>query len=184
LLGIAHFNGDIVGKDWVRAYALASLAQQAGLPQAAEALSQMDQHLPMAQRQQAIALAAELRSQADASRARQLAAEDLQASVPASPASTSPRPIAVRKGLPPNISAAAASEPWRIQLGAFGQPGNADALWERLKGRPEMTGKSRFNVKAGAVTKLQAGGFPTEAAARTACQKLSAIGQTCLPVRY
>jgi cell division septation protein DedD len=184
LLGIAHFNGDIVGKDWIRAYALVGLAQQAGWPQAAEALSQMDQHLPMAQRQQAIALAAELRSQADASRVRQLAAEDLRPPVPASPASTSARPVAVRKGLPPSISAAPPSEPWRIQLGAFGQPGNADALWERLKRRPEMTGKSRFNVKAGAVTKLQAGGFPNEAAARTACQQLSAIGQTCLALQY
>ena len=34
LLGIAHFNGDNVPKDWVRAYALVSLAQQSGLTQA------------------------------------------------------------------------------------------------------------------------------------------------------
>ena len=35
LLGIANFNGDNVPKDWVRAYALVTLAQQQGLPQAA-----------------------------------------------------------------------------------------------------------------------------------------------------
>jgi TPR repeat protein len=34
VLGLAHFNGDGVEKDWERAYALVSLAQQAGLPQA------------------------------------------------------------------------------------------------------------------------------------------------------
>ncbi len=34
LLGIAHFNGDLVEKDWVRAYALLTLANSAGLPQA------------------------------------------------------------------------------------------------------------------------------------------------------
>lgn len=184
LLGIAHFNGDIVGKDWIRAYALVSMAQQAGLPQAAEALSQMNQHVPLAERQQAIGLAAELRSQAEASRARQLAAADLEAQVPPSPASASPRPVMIRKGPPPAISAMPQSEPWRVQLGAFGQPRNADALWERLKGRPELAGKSRFNVQAGAVVKLQAGGFTTEATARTACQQLEAIGQTCLAVRY
>ena len=55
LLGIAHFNGELVPKDWVRAYALVSLARKQGLPQAAQALTQMDQYIPMEQRQQAIA---------------------------------------------------------------------------------------------------------------------------------
>lgn len=243
LLGIGHFNGDIVGKDWVRAYALVSLAQQGGLAQAATALGQMDQHVPMAQRQQAVELAAELRSQADATRARQMAAADLGATVPTGPApvaavamrnvspaqandaasaasraaSESPasagadytrpvvqRPITVRQGVPPSVAAAppmaapvraapapspapapaaAATGPWRVQLGAFGQPANADALWNRLKGNPALAGKPRLNVKAGAVTKLQVGGFVSEAAARAACQKLSASGQTCIAVK-
>lgn len=230
LLGIGHFNGDIVPKDWVRAYALVSLAQQAGLPQAATALAQMDQHVPMAQRQASVSLAAELRSQADATRARQLAAVDLGATIPGQPTPvppstlhsppptvasadsaatagadyarpTPPRPVTVRQGLPPGITAsapiaapvaatparpspvAAASGPWRVQLGAFGVPGNADALWSRLKGRPELAGRPRLDVKAGAVTKLQAGGFASEAEARAACAKLSAIGQTCIAVR-
>ena len=39
LLGIAHFNGDLVEKDWVRAYALLSLANSQGLPQAAPAIA-------------------------------------------------------------------------------------------------------------------------------------------------
>jgi TPR repeat protein len=241
LLGIGHFNGDIVSKDWVRAYALVSLAQQGGLAQAGGALAQMDQHVPMAQRQQAVELAAELRSQADATRARQMAAADLGATVPTGPApvaavamrnvsptqandaasaasraaSESPatagadytrpavqRPVTVRQGVPPSVAAvppmaapvraapapapapaAAASGPWRIQLGAFGQPANADALWNRLKSNPALAGKPRLNVKAGAVTKLQAGGFANEAAARAACQKLSASGQTCIAVK-
>ncbi|HMP57347.1 MAG TPA: tetratricopeptide repeat protein, partial [Novosphingobium sp.] len=60
LLGIAHFNGDIVAKDWVRAYALASLAQRAGLDQASSALRQMDEHIPIEQRREGVALAGEL----------------------------------------------------------------------------------------------------------------------------
>lgn len=247
LLGIGHFNGDIVGKDWVRAYALVSLAQQAGLAQAGSALAQMDQHVPMAQRQQAVELASELRSQADATRARQMAAADLGATVPGNPApvaavatrSVSPanasdaasaasravadspatagadytrpvgsRPALVRQATPaaitgpapspaaaPAASAArsipaltgaapsAASGAWRVQLGAFGQPGNADALWNRLKGRPELAGRPRLNVKAGAVVKLQAGGFASQSAAQDACRRLAAIGQTCIAVR-
>ena len=39
LLGIAHFNGDLVARDWVRAYALITLANAAGLPQAASAMA-------------------------------------------------------------------------------------------------------------------------------------------------
>jgi hypothetical protein len=79
LLGVAHFNGDSVRRDWVRAYALTSLAQQAGVPQAKGALAQMDRYVPLEQRQQAAALAPELASRAEATRARQLAAVDLGA---------------------------------------------------------------------------------------------------------
>lgn len=77
LLGIAHFNGDLVPKDWVRAYALLTLSNSAGLPQAAPALKQMDDFIPLTQRQQAQSLAVQLGQQADAQRASQLAAADL-----------------------------------------------------------------------------------------------------------
>ena len=83
----------------------------------------------------------------------------------------------------PSGTMAAGTGPWRVQLGAFGQPGNADALWNRLKGRPELAGKPRLNVRAGAVIKLQAGGFNSQATAQAACARLSASGQTCIAVR-
>lgn len=73
--------------------------------------------------------------------------------------------------------------PWRIQLGAFGQPGNADALWARIKGRPELSGKTRFKVAAGSVTRLQAGGFADEAEAARTCSALKAGGFDCLTVK-
>ena len=66
LLGIAHFNGDLVARDWVRAYALITLANAAGLPQAASAMQQMDTHIPLDQRQQAQALVPQLKRNADA----------------------------------------------------------------------------------------------------------------------
>lgn len=237
LLGIAHFNGDMVPKDWVRAYALVTLAQQQGLPQAASALAQMDGYIPLDQRQQGVQLAGELGAQADATRARQLAAVDLGSQVPGSaqpsappikgptvavadpaprgsPATAgadyarppvptpAPRPVTVHQGPPPGVTApvpaprpvvkpvpapapapapSAAGGTWRVQLGAFGVASNADAMWAKVKGRPELAGHPRLNVKAGAVTKLQAGGF-SQAAAQAACAKLKAAGITCAAV--
>ena len=83
LLGIAYFNGDLVEKDWTRAYALMTLASGAGLQQARPAIAEMDRNIPLEQRQQAAALAVQLRNEADAARASELAAFDLAAQAPA-----------------------------------------------------------------------------------------------------
>ena len=93
LLGIAHFNGDLVDKDWTRAYALMTLANGAGLPQAAPAIAEMDRHIPLAQRQQAAGFAISMRNEADAARASELAAFDLGAQTPAAQA-VAPAPVA------------------------------------------------------------------------------------------
>lgn len=175
LLGIAHFNGDLVPKDWPHAYALLSLARQQDLPQAGPALQQMDAYIPLDQRQQGVAMAGEMLAQADATRARQMASVDLGNQVPA------------RTGAPPAPRPAPAPAPkasgkWRIQLGAFGQLSNADALWSRVKFRPELAGHPRLSVKVGAVTKLQAGGYAGQAAAQAACGKLKAAGFACVAV--
>jgi len=105
LLGIAHFNGDLMPKDWVRAYALISLAQQQGLAQAAPALVQMDRYVPMEQRQHAVALAAELASQADATRARELAAADLGSQVPTGTEVPDTSPSVAPRGSPRSAAA-------------------------------------------------------------------------------
>ena len=231
LLGIAHFNGDLVPKDWPRAYALLSLARQQGLPQAGSALQQMDEYIPLADRQQGVAMAGELQAQADATRARQMASVDLGTQVPAGaapasvpvkgpavasastavsaagrvagndspatagadytrrtpPPAPAPAPVKVKTSAPSAVTAAtppapAATGEWRIQLGAFGQLSNADALWNRVRSRPELAGHPRLNVKAGAVTKLQAGGFASQAAAQAACSKLKAAGFECVAI--
>jgi cell division septation protein DedD len=199
LLGISSFNGDIVAKDWVRAYALLLLAQQAGLPQAASALAEMDTHIPPAQRQQAAALAPTIAARADSNRAQQPTAANLSAGAPAAlpqqstviaPAPAAPRPLAPvnRIAQPTRVAASSApahvaSGPWRVQLGAFSIGANADAMWNRVKGRPELSGHPRINAGSGKVTRLLAGGFATEAAAKAACSKLSAAGISCLVTR-
>lgn len=232
LIGVGHFNGDFVAKDWVRAYALTSLARQAGLPQATSALAQMDQYIPLEQRQQGATLAAKLAAEADVTRARQLAAADLGAlvrgpnepapparvlpaypgAIPAAaqvadnarragadriqPAAPTPKPAAAKPPRPappapakPAPSPAApppavvAGGPWKIQLGAFAVPGNAEAQWNRVKNLPELAGRTRQLVGSGHVTRLLAGGFAGSGDAQATCRRLSRAGISCLPVR-
>src|SRR3569623_1205743 len=64
VLGTALFNGDIAGKDWVRAYAMMSRAAAQGFPPAATNLQQMDQYVPEAQRRQGLALAEQIERRA------------------------------------------------------------------------------------------------------------------------
>jgi cell division septation protein DedD len=227
ILGLALFNGDGMAKDWVRAYAYVSFAQQAGLPQATAALTQMDQHVSMADRQKSIAVAAQIASDTQATRTRQVAASDLDAapdgttltgSGTARSAVPAPRQAIAKAdraaadaaraataardaGAPPAVAAAPARRPvpssqeraappvtgtrgpWRLQLGAFGVPGNAEALWSRVKGRPELSGRAKLLMPAGKLTKLQAGGFASQAEASAACAKLRTGGFTCLATR-
>lgn len=82
LIGLAHFNGDLLPKDWVKAYALLTLSNSAGLPQAAPAIKQMDEFIPRDQREQAQSLAQVLKRDADAKRTVQLTAADLGADMP------------------------------------------------------------------------------------------------------
>lgn len=57
ILGTSHFNGDLVAKDWPRAYALMTRASSKGLAQASARLAEFDKLIPMEQRQQGVALA-------------------------------------------------------------------------------------------------------------------------------
>jgi len=210
LLGIAHFNGDMVPRDWLRAFALMSLAQRQGLPQAASALARMNEIIPLDQRQRATELAEELQSRADSTRARQLAAVDLGSKSPASPQidaeadspatagasytrpaqpsrSAPPSSPKARDRLPAQPPATALVSPlatggWRLQLGAFRLASNANALWNKLKGRAELAGHARFDASAGSAIKLQAAGYASRDAAQAACVRLNAAGFTCIAV--
>jgi len=82
ILGLAYFNGDHAPKDWVRAYALVSLARQAGLEQATTAQAEMDKFIPLEQRQQSVLLASQLAAQAAANRTRLTMASNLDGGPP------------------------------------------------------------------------------------------------------
>ncbi len=72
---------------------------------------------------------------------------------------------------------------WRIQLGAFREQNRAEGLWDQLERRyGQLSDLQPYLVNIGAVTKLQAGGFASEAAASRFCSSLRASGQPCIAV--
>lgn len=203
VLGLAHFNGDYATKDWVRAYALLTLSQSAGLPQASDAVAQMDQYIPLKQRQLAQSVARDLEAEAAKARAAQLASAELGRVTDAPKSASSPVPVSIpaQASVESNFSiengsssnpaprqpvratppaAAAGNGPWRVQLGAFGVASNADRLWNKLSRNPALAGSRKVLVPAGKVTRLQAGGFASRGAAQKACNTLKAQGQGCL----
>ena len=96
---------------------------------------------------------------------------------PALAAATKPAPVAAPAPV------AMGDGRWRVQLGAFGQPANANALWARASARAELAGKHRIDLRGPTITRLQAGGFASEAAAAHACAGLKAAGFVCVVVQ-
>ena len=145
LLGIAHCNGDAVAKDWVHAYALVTLANSAGLPQAASALTQMDQQIPLDQRQQAAALAQQLRAEAQSAHNAQVAAyeldDDRDAPQPAGPRAPVPaRAAAVGTpatvALSPSVAAALEAIAEASRAAGTENPAEAGARFARHAAAP------------------------------------------------
>ncbi len=102
----------------------------------------------------------------------------------APPPAPTPKPVPVKpvppKPAPPKPAPAATGGAWRIQLGAFGVKANADGLWARVRGRPEIAGHARQDIP-GTATRLLATGY-SESGAQRACAALKAGGFACLPV--
>ncbi len=202
VLGTMLFNGDGVPRDYPRAYALMTRASASGLQSASQTLTQMDQYISPADREKGTALAAQYAAQTPMP--AKAGPPPRRATVPASrPVVTSPPPAQVAQTVPkparpapvakpapapkpvpkptpkpaPAAKPAASSGNWRVQLGAFSTPGNAQAQWNSVRGK--LGGAQPFYVKAGAVTRLQAGGFASKAAANRAC---ASAGVACVVV--
>ena len=94
LVGLALFNGDLVPRDWVRAYALMTSASAAGVEQASTALAQMDRFIPEPQRRDGLALAAAM----EARKAQAVAPAGISQPIRPAPSSTPIRSAA----LPPS----------------------------------------------------------------------------------
>ena len=222
IVGTASFNGDLVTKDWPRAYALMNRASAKGLAAASARLAELDKLIPIDQRQKGLALSAEM--ERDERRAQLPALPGPGATVVAMGTSSpsvkpgakpvvkpapKPAPSAQSSGTtytPPPLAGAApvkaapvkpapkpaakpapalaaTNGPWTAQLGAFSAQSNAASLWSRLSGRAPFAGNSPRYVKAGAVVRLQVGGFASHDQAARFCQAASRAGQACLAVK-
>ncbi len=178
VLGTMFFNGDAVAKDWVRAYALVSRAASSGVPQASKTLTQMDQYISVADKQKGVALARAY--EAGKAQPSLILVRETPASRASEPTTTAPaatvavKPTAaIAKPAPPAVRDGG----WRVQLGAFGDAGNARALWGKVGGR--FPGRQPNYVKAGTVTRLQVGPFASQSEATKACGAV----KPCIAVR-
>ena len=188
--GTALVNGDGVTQDPVLGYAYVSRSAEQGLEPAKQTLDQLDQLLSAADRKRGLEIA---RQQAKGAPAPAPAAEPSRKAVktakakpPVQPApkvsqaAAASEPTAKPPAKPaPGAAASPAKGDWRIQLGAFSQRGNAEALYKKLSGKAVLAGRQPFYVSAGSVTRLQVGPFESKAAAEAAC---GAVGVSCFAV--
>ena len=196
ILGTMLFNGDGgLAKDWPRAYALIVRASDSGLSQASQTRAEMDKYIPEAQRKQGLTLARQYA--ADAQR------PPLPPAITAAPAiKTTPVPPSTVAAVPgasypkpggkaspppakpaPKPAPAAHNGAWRIQLGAFSTEARAKSLWRTISPKVTTLRSSQpYYVKAGAIVRLQAGGFASSADAARACAEVKRAGGQCLPV--
>ena len=182
VVGTALYNGDGVAEDPVRAYAYVSRAAAQGLAPAKATLADMDEVMPLEQRQKGVALAQEL---AAAKKPEVPAAPSPAQKAPAKSAAAKPTAAKPAAPGPAKVGTAPATGPtpvpggkWRIQLGAFSQRKSAEGLYSKLSGK--LGGRQAYYVPAGAVVRLQAGPYESRAAASSACAKLAP--QPCFPV--
>ncbi len=182
VLGTMLFNGDVVAKDWRRAYALMTRASSAGLPQAASTLAEMDRYVPLPDRQAALAMARDYERNAGRPSLAAIPATPRPVPVTSKPvplakATPAPRPATVPK--PAAKPVPVRDGGWRVQLGAFRDGGNARRLWSSVAGK--FAGRQPYYDQAGGVTRLQVGPFASSADATRACAAIRPT--TCVPVK-
>lgn len=165
LYGTALYNGDGVRPDPITAYAYVSRAAAQGLAPAKATLADLDEALPVDQRQRGVALA-------QAMAGAKPTAPPAKAAGAARPAPAPASPVTIKPILP------ASAGQWRIQLGAFGKRASAEALFARVGAT--LAGRQAYYVAAGPVVRLQVGPFATRGEASAACARLS--GQACFVV--
>ena len=181
--GTALFNGDVVERDWPRAWAFMSLAAAQNFPPAQSHLREMETHVSEADRARGAELAHAIEQQAPTRVVQTEMPSPIVAPAPRVAETRLPPSTPVRQPEPPAVarpqpaSLASPSGRWRIQLGAFSSEANARRAWSGVSGR--LSGLQPYYVRAGAMVRLQAGPLASRAAADRAC---AAARQACFPV--
>ena len=207
VMGAALFNGENISKDWPLAYALMQRAAAQGLPQAATSISEMDQFIPLDQRQKGLQIAAQLEKGAGASPAaaqpvrtaslnkptlapKATAASQPKAMTPATtkpsakPASTTAAQAAAKPAPAAKpASMASAGGRWRVQLGAFPSAKAAQSVWTQVSGKMSgLAGLQPSYEQYQSFTRLRVGPLADASAAKRLCAQAKSAGQACFPV--
>lgn len=195
MMGVMHFNGDAVAKDWPLAYAYMLRSNNAGFTQAATALATMNGSIPIGERNRGEEIATAM---ANGSFKPQPAPAPVAAK-PAAP-QAAPKP-ATEKSAPATASAMApARKPpapvpatpatesrgdWRVQLGAYSQIETAREGWNAInaKRRTLLGERDPIYAEAPGVVRLQLGGFADKGSAQSLCRQLDSAGQPCFVVK-
>jgi cell division septation protein DedD len=165
ILGTALFNGDMIAKDWPRAYAMMTRASVAGIPAAKNSLVQMDKYIPLDQRKRGLALAGAFEIHASGKTASGALVTDRPitgigdvsrsdglpgaarphrpdpVTIPSDLAPVAAKPEPVKQTAKPSIAksvpepALSLSGSWRVQFGAYSDEVKARALWPSLRNR-------------------------------------------------
>ena len=184
ILGTELFNGDLVAKDWPRAYALMLRAADGGVPPAADNLKAMERFIPRrpapAGRRPRPAHGPPAGRRDDGQRLRFAP----PVAAPTQPPGRRPRPAGPaprrrRARLRPRRRAAAGGS--SSAPSATPPTPSAPGRGSRARSAPS----ARFSPimsRAGAVTRLQAGPLASRAAADRVCAAAKAAGAACFPV--
>lgn len=113
------FNGDIVERDWVRAYALMTRAAEAGVQQATTSLAQMEQFIPEEDRMRGRAMAATLAGGASPAAHAEAPVQVAQA---AQPTQAAPKPAPVKPAIVKPAPAPAVKAPSPAPVATPAQP--------------------------------------------------------------
>lgn len=170
LLGTELFNGVNAPKDWTRAYALMTRASSAGMGPASRSLAQMDQYIPLEQRQQGTVLAGQLEQRAGENRNAQIAGFPINTAPPAPMG----RPVSV----PPSVPSASTRPgfPTSIPTGPIAS-NPAQALPNPMPMPMPMPKPLTPKPTVAAVRPAQAAARPTQTSAKGAWRvQLGAFG--------
>jgi uncharacterized protein len=198
MLGVLHFNGEELPKDWPRAYALTLLARDSGLQEASTAMAQMDRFLPDADKSAGTTLAATMHSTTTAATVAKVPMATGQAIAPQKSASTAASTVKT-EALPPIGSVAVPSSKaetpapamartnaaWRVQLGAFSNEAAASKEWSAMQSRNGSLRSEApmYDTTATGVVRVRIGAFSARNAADSRCASLKAQGISCFVVK-
>jgi hypothetical protein len=160
IYGTAMFNGDGVAPDRKAGYAMVRRAAAQGSSEARATQSEMELVMPELERDSG--------------------SGTVGIAAPSGAAPAAIRTTGIRgRGRGRSAAAPPTPGPWRIQLGAFRQPGAGQALFAQLA--PRLPGKLPAYVASGSLLRLQVGPYASLSEAAAACRSLAR--QACVPVQ-